>query len=62
MKWPGLRQANLKLKPSKCHFAQPTIQFLGHQISDKGVQMEKAKIQAILDFPVPKNVKQTRSC
>jgi len=31
------RQANLKLKPSKCHFAQSSVNFLGFVVSSKGI-------------------------
>ena len=32
-----LRTAGLKLKPSKCHFLQQEVQFLGHVVSSEGV-------------------------
>src|SRR5258705_4021492 len=56
-----LEVANLKMKPSKCHFAQRKIHYLGHIVSAEGVATDPAKIQAILDYPTPHNVKTLRS-
>ena len=39
-----LQQANLKLKPSKCIFFQKQVKFLGHIVSETGIQTEPAKI------------------
>ena len=56
-----LRQANLKLKPSKCHFAQSSVNFLGFVVSSKGILPDPDKISAVKSFPVPKSVKDVRS-
>ena len=32
----GFLEHSLKLKPSKCHFLQDEITFLGHEVSPKG--------------------------
>ena len=56
-----IRKANLKLKPSKCHFLQSNLNFLGYRISEKGIQAQPSKTEAITNFPVPKNTKQVRS-
>lgn len=42
-----LRVAQLKVKASKCTFAQPTVDYLGHTISEAGVSVDKKKIQCI---------------
>ena len=31
-----LEEAGVRLKKSKCHFMLPSIEYLGHKISDKG--------------------------
>lgn len=36
------------------------IEYLGHTVSADGVQMENSKVDAILQWPVPVNVKQLR--
>jgi len=35
-----LKQANLMLKPSKCHFFKKQVEFLGHIVSQKGVETD----------------------
>ena len=56
-----LQGVNLKVKPSKCHLAGSTVQFLGHQVGQGRIQPQTAKIKHIQDFPVPTNQKQLRS-
>ena len=56
-----LRSAGLTLKPKKCKFAQLEVCYLGHVVSEEGVRTDPAKLQAVLEFPVPTNVKQLRS-
>ncbi len=55
------RDANIKLKPSKCHFGCRQVTFLGHVVSAEGVQPDPQKIEAVKNFPVPRNIKQVRS-
>ncbi len=56
-----LREVNLKLNPSKCSFAAKTITFLGHVVSKEGIRPDLGKIEAMLQFPTPKNVPSVRS-
>lgn len=49
--------AGLKLKPSKCHFRQKKVRYLGHMISKEGVYPDPEKIPAIQEYPVPRPVK-----
>jgi len=51
---------NLFAKPSKCSFAQNSIEYLGHVISSNGVSTDPHKIQAVKDWPVPSNIKDVR--
>ena len=55
-----LQEANLKLKPSKCHLMQTEIIFLGHRISKHGTSTDPAKTQLIKDWPTPTNLRQLR--
>ena len=56
-----LREADVKLKPSKCHFVKAQVEHLGHIVSADGVRPNPAKITAVKDFPVPKSVKDLRA-
>ena len=56
-----IEDAGLKLKPSKCEFFKRRIAYLGHIVSDKGIETDPKKIEAILKWPVPKTVHDVRS-
>lgn len=56
-----LRDTGLKIKVEKCHFLQPEVKFLGHQVSCKGISTDPDKIHAVKAWPVPRNVKELRS-
>jgi hypothetical protein len=48
------------LKLSKCSFAQRSIAYLGHAVSNSRVTMDPSKIQAVLDWPTLTNLKELR--
>ena len=50
-----LREAHVCLKPSKCHFIQPEVQYLGHIVSAKGLRPNPSKLRAVEEFPTPQN-------
>ncbi len=52
---------DLKLKPSKCFFAQEHVSYLGHQISRKGIVPDPDRTRTFREFPKPKTVKDVRS-
>ncbi|GBG74673.1 hypothetical protein CBR_g19081 [Chara braunii] len=56
-----LRKHGFYAKLSKCRFAQRKVDFLGHHVSDQGLQMDDAKITAIAEWPVPTSAKQLHS-
>ncbi len=56
-----LRTNNLYAKIEKCKFSIITTEFLGFVISPEGLRMDKAKIQVIRDWPVPRKVKDIQS-
>ena len=55
-----LRTNKLYLKASKCSFAQTSLEYLGHIISDKGVATDLAKTQDMLKWPTPTNITELR--
>ena len=50
-----LKEANVRLKPSKCYFVQSQVEYLGHIVSAEGLRPNPNKIKAVKDFPVPNN-------
>ena len=57
----ALTNARLHLKPSKCHFAQPSTIFLGYKISADGISMDPKKVEAILNWPLPTSITEVRA-
>ena len=55
-----LQKAGLKLKLQKCSFFKKHIQYLGHLISDEGIQPLPEKLESIAKMPVPQNAKQVK--
>lgn len=55
-----LQRHELYVKLSKCSFGATEVDYLGHKVSGKGVSMEGTKIQAVLEWPTPSNIKQLR--
>lgn len=56
-----LTDHQLKVKRSKCSFAQSKLAYLGHIISANGVATDDEKITAMHNWPVPTSVKELRS-
>jgi len=53
--------ANLKVKLSKCSFAQESTRFLGYIVSSKGLSVDPKKVSAVADWPLPQDITSTRS-
>ena len=43
-------------KMSKCDFYRDRIQYLGNIISEEGIYVDPDKIEAIMNWPTPRNV------
>ncbi|CAF1074989.1 unnamed protein product [Brachionus calyciflorus] len=56
-----LREANLKIKPSKCKWFSRKAHILGFIVSGSTIEMDPEKISAILDMKPPKDLKQLQS-
>ena len=54
-------QTNLVLNWEKCHFMVNEGIVLGHKISKRGIEVDKAKVDAIEKMPYPKDTKGIRS-
>ena len=56
-----LRKVGLKVKPSKCVLFQKQIHFLGHQVSQFGVEPLPEKIEIIKNWPRPHCLRDVRA-
>ncbi|XP_075473363.1 putative mitochondrial protein AtMg00860 [Primulina tabacum] len=56
-----LRENKLYAKFSKCEFWLRSVSFLGHVISKEGVSVDPRKVEAITEWPKPKNATDIRS-
>lgn len=56
-----LRMANLKIKPTKCHFCLPNIHFLGHVVGRDGIKPDPEKIEKVKNYPIPRNLTELRA-
>ena len=56
-----IRDAGLKLKPTKCQLFKKEVCFLGHILSERGVLPNPDNVKKLQDWPAPHNVKQVRS-
>jgi len=50
-----MQSKGLKLNQAKCSFFVSKIEWLGYIISEEGIEVDKSKIEANLDWPVPQN-------
>jgi hypothetical protein len=55
-----LREHQLYAKFSKCEFWLDQVEFLGHVISKEGIAVNPSKVQSVLDWQAPTNVKEIR--
>ena len=55
-----LEENNLYVKPEKCVWKVRKIRFLGVVIGPNGIEMEKKKVNGVLSWPEPKNIKDIK--
>ena len=58
LKW--LEENDLFVKPEKCKWKVREMEFLGIVIGLKEVEMQKEKVEGVLNWPVPQNVKKVQ--
>ena len=56
-----LRKEQLYAKLSKCEFWLREVSFLGHIVSEEGIQVNPKKIEVIIEWKQMRNVKEVRS-
>jgi len=55
-----LRNHQLIINLKKCMFTQNQLEYLGHVITAEGVQVDQKKVESMLNWPQPKNVRELR--
>jgi hypothetical protein len=55
------REHNLRVKLAKCVFASPQVTYLGHQVNQKRVSPDPAKVEAVQNISSPTSLKEVRS-
>jgi hypothetical protein len=55
-----LKKAGLTLKESKCEFCKPELRYLGYVVNRQGLNVDPAKVSAVVDMPQPKGVRDVR--
>ncbi|GBG82993.1 hypothetical protein CBR_g36522 [Chara braunii] len=56
-----LRRAKFKANRDKCKFVRQALEYLGHFVTPQGISPLSDKIQAVQDWPKPRNVTDVRS-
>ena len=56
-----LEKANLRLQKAKCSVMRDSVEYLGYKIDANGVHPLPHKVQAVLDAPAPRNVKELKA-
>jgi hypothetical protein len=57
----ALMKAQLLCKPEKCEFHKEKVEFLGYVVTPGGLSMDPTKVNTILDWNQPTNVKEVQS-
>jgi hypothetical protein len=55
-----LKEQQLYAKHSNCFFGVKEVEYLGHIISHEGVKVDPYKIKAMMDWTIPKTLKNLR--
>jgi hypothetical protein len=55
-----LHSNQLYAKRSKCCFGMTEIEYLGHLISSNGVRADPSKLDSMINWPIPRNIKSLR--
>ena len=55
-----LKQYQMKLNPSKCVFSVALGKFLGFMVSQRGIEANSEKVQAIINMVSPRTIKEVQ--
>ena len=48
-----IREANLKLSLNKCDFFKRKVKYVGHVVSEKGIEIDQGKTDKVVNWPTP---------
>ena len=54
------RQADLKLKATKCKLFQTRCKFVGHYVSEDGIEVDPVKVACVVNWQFPKTITELR--
>jgi len=55
------REHSISLNPSKCNLGLTQVEYVGHTIDSHGLHFTRDKLDSVLNFPQPGNMKQVKS-
>lgn len=55
-----LRTTGLKLSPKKCVFCKERVKYVGHIVSENGIEADPEKTEKVLNWPQPKSPEEVR--
>jgi hypothetical protein len=57
-----ISEANLKLNPNKCEFLKRKVKYVGHVVSEKGIEIDQGKTDKAVNWPIPTTPEDVRRC
>jgi hypothetical protein len=55
-----IREANLKLSLNKCDFFKRKVKYVGHVVSEKGIEIDQGKTDKVVNWPTPTTPEDVR--
>lgn len=55
-----LRESGLKLSPKKCNLFMKKVKYVGHIVSEAGIETDPDKVQKVIDWPTPTTPEEIR--
>ena len=55
-----IREANLKLSPTKCDLFKRKVKYIGHVVSEDGVEIDQDKTDRVVNWPKPTTPEDVR--
>ena len=55
-----MKECNLKLNAKKCKFLQTKVKYVGHIVSESGIEADPEKLDKVVNWPTPQNAEEVR--